>query len=72
VRQDGRGLGLVSLEERAHLLGGVLAIATRPGSGTTIRVRVPAGGCWQDIADEGRAGIEQAPPFAFQTEQPQS
>jgi signal transduction histidine kinase len=42
VRRDGRGLGLVSIEERAHALGGDVQIVTGPGVGTTIRVRCPA------------------------------
>jgi len=41
VRREGRGLGLVSMEERAHLAGGEVEIATRPGQGTSIGVRVP-------------------------------
>jgi signal transduction histidine kinase len=43
VRQDGGGLGLVSIEERAHMIGGRLQIVASPQRGTTIRVRVPAG-----------------------------
>src|SRR5204863_7692575 len=43
VRHVGRGLGLVSMEERAHLAGGDVQIASRPGEGTTVRVRIPAG-----------------------------
>jgi len=31
------------MEERAHVVGGDLQIITRPGQGTTIRVRIPAG-----------------------------
>jgi len=42
VRRDGGGLGLVSMEERAHALGGDVHIASRLGKGTTIRVRVPS------------------------------
>ena len=45
ARREGRGLGLVSMEERAHVVGGDLQIITRPGQGTTIRVRIPAGAC---------------------------
>ena len=45
VRRDGSGLGLVSMEERAHVVGGDLQIITRPGQGTTIRVRIPEGAC---------------------------
>jgi signal transduction histidine kinase len=42
VRGNG-GLGLVSIEERAYLLGGEARIASGLGRGTTIHVRAPAG-----------------------------
>jgi signal transduction histidine kinase len=42
VSRSGGGLGLVSMEERAHALGGNVDIVSRVGAGTTIRVRVPA------------------------------
>ena len=42
VRRNGSGLGLVSMEERAHVIGGDVRIMTGPGRGTMIRVRVPA------------------------------
>ncbi len=32
------GLGLTSMRERAHLLGGSLSIASRPGAGTVVKV----------------------------------
>ncbi len=38
----GRQLGLTSMEERAAELGGRLAIESRPGQGTTVRLDVPA------------------------------
>ena len=38
----GRRLGLTSMEERATELGGHLAIESRPGAGTTVRLDVPA------------------------------
>jgi len=38
----GRRLGLTSMEERAAELGGRLAIDSRPGAGTTVRLEVPA------------------------------
>jgi len=52
VRDDGRGFstgdprrpgsfGLVGLRERAQLLGGDVRIESRPGRGTTVRVRIP-------------------------------
>ena len=37
-----RHLGLTSMEERARDLGGELSIHSRPGAGTTVRLRVPA------------------------------
>jgi signal transduction histidine kinase len=37
-----RRLGLTSMEERARSLGGQLAIDSRPGEGTTVRLEVPA------------------------------
>lgn len=35
------GLGMISMEERARLLGGVLRVESRPGGGTRIQVRFP-------------------------------
>jgi signal transduction histidine kinase len=45
-RLEGRpgGLGILGMEERAHLLGGTLAISSSEGEGTTIHVRVPTPG----------------------------
>ncbi|MGE5814771.1 MAG: ABC transporter substrate binding protein, partial [Acidobacteriota bacterium] len=42
IRANGLGLGLVSMEERAHLVGGEVRIVSAPGQGTTVRVRTPA------------------------------
>lgn len=52
VRDDGRGfdvarpargcLGLLTMRERVEAIGGRLAVASRPGSGTVVRVTVPA------------------------------
>src|SRR5262249_1469291 len=39
--REGRGLGLISMEERLKLLDGTLAIESRPDRGTTIHARVP-------------------------------
>jgi signal transduction histidine kinase len=36
-----RGLGLTGMRERAHLAGGTLSIASRPGEGTTVRATFP-------------------------------
>jgi signal transduction histidine kinase len=35
------GLGLVSIGERARIVGGALSIESKPGHGTLISVRVP-------------------------------
>ena len=36
-----RHLGLTSMEERAHELGGTLELSSAPGEGTTVRLEVP-------------------------------
>jgi two-component system sensor histidine kinase UhpB len=36
-----RGLGLLSLEERAKLLGGSFTLETSPGKGTHLCIRIP-------------------------------
>src|SRR5262249_24323163 len=60
ARQDGSGLGLVSMEERAHLVGGAVNIVTRKGEGTIIRVRVPLRGA---LAPESDAPPERTQAF---------
>lgn len=37
----GRGYGLIGMRERAILLGGSIAIDSRPGGGTRVEVRIP-------------------------------
>jgi len=39
--KHGRGLGLVSMEERVRLVNGTIAIESRPMGGTSIRVGIP-------------------------------
>jgi PAS domain S-box-containing protein len=39
----GRGIGLVSMQERVRLVNGTIAIHSKPMGGTTIQVRVPVG-----------------------------
>jgi signal transduction histidine kinase len=41
VRLRGSGLGLITIEERAHAAGGVVRVSSQPGEGTTLYVRVP-------------------------------
>jgi PAS domain S-box-containing protein len=41
---DGRGLGLVSMRERARLIGGICSVHSVPGEGTKVDVRLPIGG----------------------------
>jgi signal transduction histidine kinase len=36
-----KGLGLVSMQERVHLVHGIFAIESKAGSGTRIFIRVP-------------------------------
>ena len=38
-----RGMGMGNLAERAETIGGTLEIDSQPGSGTTVRVRIPLG-----------------------------
>ncbi len=40
-RDSGRGLGLLSMKERAEFFGGVLSIKSQPGLGTQISVEIP-------------------------------
>jgi two-component system sensor histidine kinase NreB len=42
VDESGHGRGLLTMKERASLLGGVCDIQSQPGKGTKIKVRVPA------------------------------
>jgi PAS domain S-box-containing protein len=38
---SGRGLGLISMRERAHLVKGELSVMSQPAGGTTVLARVP-------------------------------
>lgn len=38
---QGGGLGLISMQERAHLVGGTLTISSVPNEGTTVEVSMP-------------------------------
>jgi signal transduction histidine kinase len=41
VAPDGRGLGLIGMQERASMLGGQLRVDSRLGEGTRVCLRVP-------------------------------
>ena len=41
--EEGKGLGLSGMRERALLVGGTLEIDSSPGRGTTVKLEVPAG-----------------------------
>jgi signal transduction histidine kinase len=43
VRRAGRHLGLVSMRDRAHAVGGRLTVQSEPGAGTVIEMEVPGG-----------------------------
>jgi two-component system sensor histidine kinase UhpB len=51
VRRRGRGVGLVSMEERAALVGGRLRIESRPLEGSTVHLSVPAAYIVDDRAE---------------------
>jgi two-component system sensor histidine kinase UhpB len=57
ARLRGSGLGLITIEERAHAVGGVVRVSSQPGEGTTLYVRVPAG---DTQIGEAQAGDDQA------------
>jgi signal transduction histidine kinase len=38
---EGKGLGLISMNERVDSIGGTLRILSSPGTGTCIEVKVP-------------------------------
>src|SRR5947207_1193739 len=43
--KTGRGIGLISMEERLKLVNGTLSIDSQPRHGTTIYARIPFGSC---------------------------
>lgn len=40
-KQQGKGMGLLSLQSRAELLGGQLLVHTKPGEGTIFEIQIP-------------------------------
>jgi signal transduction histidine kinase len=61
------GLGLVSMRERLHLVGGALSIDSRPSGGTRIDVRVPlstngqAEGAFQELPERHEGVLVDVP-----------
>jgi PAS domain S-box-containing protein len=53
--REGRGLGLVSMEERVKLLDGSFILTTQPGAGTELRAQIPLRG-GEHEQNEGLAG----------------
>jgi PAS domain S-box-containing protein len=45
--REGRGLGLVSMEERVKLLHGNFVLTTRPGEGTELKAQIPLRGDYE-------------------------
>jgi signal transduction histidine kinase len=41
VVKNGKGLGLVNMAERVHLVNGTIHIDSKPNLGTRVNVRVP-------------------------------
>jgi two-component system sensor histidine kinase DegS len=39
--RDGRGFGLLGMQERAKILGGHIEISSKPGEGTLVKIQVP-------------------------------
>jgi len=48
LRSAGRGLGLISMEERVDQVGGTLHIRSAPGAGTRVSARVPIRGAQKE------------------------
>src|SRR5579871_313681 len=51
-KAKGKGLGLISIEERVRHLGGTFSISAKPGDGTQIKIRIPLETASQVLAAE--------------------
>lgn len=49
-KRPGEGMGVVSMRERAELLGGGLRVISRPGRGTSVEVRIPLPGRHHELS----------------------
>jgi len=48
-KEDGRGLGLLGMRERAELLGGQFDVQSSPGWGTAVHVKIPVTPNWDAV-----------------------
>ena len=60
VQRAGGGLGLVTMNERARVVGATVDIASQPARGTTVRVRGPAVLPGQDALTDASAQADAA------------
>ena len=60
VQRAGGGLGLVTMNERARMVGATVDIASQPARGTTVQVRGPAALPGQDALTEASAQVDAA------------
>jgi len=51
-RGPGHGLGLISMRERAELLGGTCVVTSASGAGTAITITIPRGGEYTDAENQ--------------------
>jgi signal transduction histidine kinase len=51
------GFGLVSVHERAELIGGAVRVVSRPGEGTTLAVTAPLPAADSAIGEESASGL---------------
>ncbi|MET0657310.1 MAG: PAS domain-containing protein, partial [Steroidobacteraceae bacterium] len=61
-----RGVGIASMTERAHILGGTLQITSKPGAGCVLQLEVPA------LAAELEQSEEEPPSIADAFSSPQA
>ena len=54
--ESGRGLGLVSINERAKIAGGTISIVSEPSQGTRVQARIPATAPMQSDLGQGPKG----------------
>jgi PAS domain S-box-containing protein len=60
---EGTGLGLIIARKLAEEMGGGLAVSSRPGHGTRVRIEMPT--LAQTTADGGESGADSAPSMTL-------